>query len=145
MRTWAYTFSAVKTATGLAFKARSYFDRVVSTLGDGEEVIVTLTKPQEKRTNAQNRLAWGATYDQLIEALADEVGYDRHDKDGKEKLHEALCIKYGGTVKDPLTGLAVRKFRTSKATKQQFTDYVEWICRFAAQEHGVVITLPGEL
>lgn len=121
------------------------FDRAISILGDGEEVIVTVSKKADKRSLQANRALWGPTYDQLIDGIADEVGYDRHDRDGKEKLHEALCIKYGGTVTDPITGIDVRKFRTSQATKQQFSDYLEWVARYAATEHGIVITLPGEL
>jgi hypothetical protein len=145
MREWSYEFAAVKAPQGLMFTSRAFFDRAISTLGDGEEVIVTVAKKQDKRTSAQNRLAWGTTYAQILEGLADEVGYDRHDIDGKEKLHEGLCMKYGGTEKDPVTGHDVRKFRSSKATKQQFTEYIEWVCRFAAQEYGVVVTLPGEM
>ena len=40
-RAWSYEFAAVKTLTGLVFSSRAYFDRAISTLGDGEEVIVT--------------------------------------------------------------------------------------------------------
>lgn len=142
---WKYMFGAVKTARGLAFTSRPFFDRAISTLGDGEEVIVTVERKQEKRTNPQNRMAWGTVYSQLLDGLAAEVGYDRHDKDAKDKLHEGLTGKYGGLVVDPVTGFEVRKFRTSRATKQEFSDYIEWVARFAAQEHGVVIVLPGEL
>jgi hypothetical protein len=140
---WCYQFAAVKDASGLVFLSRAFFDRAISTLGDGEEVIVTVAKKQDKRSLAQNRAIWGPIYDQLIEGLADDVGYDRHDRDGKDKLHEGLCLQYAGTVKDPITGLDVRKFHTSKATKSEMADYIEWVARFAA-ERGVVVTLPRE-
>ncbi len=145
MKTWRFEFSAIKAKHGLMFASRTYFNRVISTLGDGEAVTVIVEKPQDTRSLAQNRALFGPVYDQLIDGLADEVGYDRHDKDGKDKLHEGLCIKYGGTVKDPITGLDVRKFRTSKATVSEFGAYLEWVARFAAQEHGVIVTLPGEM
>ena len=145
MKPWRYQFQAVKTPKGLTFTSRPYFDRAISTLGDGEAVTVTIEKPQDTRTMAQNRAIWGTIYDQIIEAIADEVGYDRHDKDGKERLHEGLCARYRGTTIDPVTKCEVRKFYTHRATVQQMADYIEWIPRFIAEEFGIVITLPGEM
>lgn len=142
---WSYSFTASRQPDGLVIAGRAYFDRVVSAqLAMGEVCDFTLSEHVEKRTSAQNRMIWGTVYDQLVDGLGDEVGYDRHDKAGKEKLHEGLCLKYGGTVKDPVTGLDVRKFHTSAASKEEFTAYVEWVARFAAEEYGVVIVLPGE-
>jgi len=146
MTRWLHTFIAVKTADGLSFGAgRPFFDRVVSTLGDGTEVVVTLAEKQDKRTNAQNRLIWSTVYDQLIAGIGESVGYDRHDKAGKEQLHLGLLMLYGGTVVEPLTKREVPKVHSSKMTKVEFTDYVAWIARWAAQEHGVVVALPGEV
>lgn len=139
---WTYTFGFAKGPEGLNILGRSYFDRVVSSLPLGQEGIMTLAPKKDTRTNAQNRMMWGHVYDQLLTGLASELGYERNEKD---YLHEALCRLYGGTVEDKATGLTVRKFRTSKATKKEFTDYIEWLARWAAQEHGVVIALPGEV
>jgi hypothetical protein len=72
------------------------------------------------------------------------VGYDKHDKAGKEQLHEGLLCLFGGTVIEPVTKREVAKVRSSKMSKQEFSEYVEWIARWAATEHGVVIVLPGE-
>jgi len=141
---WSYEFAAVKSQGALVYRSPEFFARAIATLGDGEEVVVKIAKPVDKRSLQANRALWGPIYDQLIDGLADAVSYDRHDRDGKEKLHEGLCIKYGGTVRDPITGLDVRKFRTSQASRQEFSDYMEWVARFAAEEYGVVITLPGE-
>jgi len=146
MTRWLHTFIAVKTPDGLSFGAgRPFFDRVVSTLGDGTEVVVTLAEKQDKRTNAQNRLIWGAIYSQLLEGIGESVGYDRHDKAGKEQLHEGLLMLFGGTIVEPVTKREVAKVRSSKMTKAEFSEYVAWIARWAAQEHGVVVALPGEL
>lgn len=142
MKGWTYTFSASRTPQGLVIAARPYFDRVVAaSLALGEVCDLTIAEHVEKRSNAQNRMMWSTVYDQLIEGLAREIGYEKNEKD---QLHEACCALYGGTVIDKVTGQAVRKFRTSTATKQEFTEYVEWLARWAAQEHGVVIVLPGE-
>ena len=106
---------------------------------------VTIAKRQDKRSLAANRALWGPIYSQVIDAIAEEVGYDRHDKAGKERLHEGLCIRYGGTAIDPISKREVRKFHTSKASVQQMSDYIEWIPRFMADEYHVVIVLPGEM
>jgi len=38
----------------------------------------------------------------------------------------------------------VRKFRSSKATKAQFKEYLEWLVQMVAEDYGVAIALPGE-
>jgi hypothetical protein len=146
MKGWTYTFSASRTPQGLLIAARPYFDRVVAaSLGMGEVCDLTISEHVEKRSNAQNRMAWGTVYDQLLEGIGDAAGYDRHERAAaKDLIHEGLTAKYQGTVTDKVTGQEVRKFRTSKASKQEFSDYIEWVARFAATEYGVVIVLPGE-
>ena len=141
---WRYEFSAVKGPKGLTFTSRAYFDRAISTLGDGEEVVVTVAKKVDKRSLAQNRGLWGPIYDQVIAGLEKEIGYDAHDKAGKEHMHEGLLQLFGGTVIDPVTKREVAKERSSTMTTQRFGEFVEWIARWAATEHGIVVTLPGE-
>lgn len=145
MSDWSYTFSAAKGPKGLEIQGRAYFNRVVSTLADGELVVVTLAPFKEKRSNKANRALWGPVYDSILLQLADAVGYDRHERaSAKELIHEGLCGKYGGYETCPVTKREIRKFRTSKATKQQFSDYLEWLARFCAEEYGIVVELPGE-
>jgi hypothetical protein len=143
--TWSYTFGAVKAPEGLVFTSRAYFDRALSTLGDGEELTVTVAKKQDKRSLAQNRALWGPIYDQLISGLAQETGIDAHDAIGKEQMHEGLLQLFSGTVIDPVTKREVAKERSSAMTTVRFGEFIEWIARYAATEHGIVVTLPGEL
>lgn len=145
MNGWRYDFAAVKGPKGLTFTNREAFRLVMSTLGDGEEVIVTVAKKQDKRSLAQNRALWGPIYDSLLDGIAESVGYDKHDKAGKEHMHEGLLMLFAGTVVDPVTKREVAKERSSTMTSQRFSEFMEWIARYAADEHGVVITLPGEM
>lgn len=143
---WSYTFIAAKDdKAGLMIQGRPYFDRVVSTLAAGELVVMKLEPWVEKRTNAQNRGMWGVTYDSLIAGLVTAGHYEPHERaQMKALIHEGLCAQYQGYVMCPVTKQQVRKFRTSKATKQEFSDFIEWVARFAAKEYGVVVELPGE-
>ena len=145
---WSYTFAAAKGPKGLTILARPYFDRVVSTLAEGEECVLTLSAKVEKRTNAQNRMLWGTTYDQLLMGIGHAEGLSVHDlkpnAKAKDYLHEGLCLEYAGTVTDPVTKRDVRKFRTSQATKAEFSAFVEWLAEYASKEYGVVVILPGE-
>lgn len=145
MGTWSYEFSAVKASSGLVFTSRPYFDRAISTLGDGEEVVVTVAKKQDRRSLAANRALWGPIYSQLIDGIAEQVGYDKHDKSGKEQLHEGPLMLFGGTVVDPITKREVAKERSSQMTVARFSEFMEWIARWAATEHGVVVVMPGEM
>ena len=55
-----YEFAAVKAPTGLVFTSpRLLRSRRSPPLGDGEEVTVTITKRQDKRSLAANRALWG--------------------------------------------------------------------------------------
>lgn len=144
MRVWSYEFAAVKAPTGLVYRSPAFFDRAISTLGDGEEVIVTVAKPKNARSLAANRALWGPVYSQVMDGIAESVGYDKHDKAGKEQLHEGLLMLFGGTVIDPITKKEVAKERSSQMNVQRFSEFLEWICRWAADEYGVVVTLPGE-
>ena len=142
---WTYTFAATKNAKNQpVILARPYFDRVLSTLAVGEEFDLTISEHLDKRTNKQNRLMWGTVYDQLLAGLAADQ-YDSHERaEAKALIHEGLCGRYQGFVQDKVTGVDVRKFRSSKATKAEFTAFVEWAAKYAAETLGVVIVLPGE-
>ena len=145
MKGWTYTFAATKNAKNEpVILARPYFNRVLSTIAVGEEFDLTIAEHQEKRSNKQNRMVWGTILDQLIAGLAADQ-YEPHERaEAKELIYEGLCAKYQGYVTDAVTGQQVRKFRGSKATKAEFTEFVEWVARFAAQECGIVVVLPGE-
>lgn len=155
-REWSYDFAAVKSPQGLVFTSRDFFDRAISTLGDGEEVTVKVSKRVDKRSLQQNRALWGPIYDQLIqgvrdkldatfEAIAEQTGVDKHDRIGKEHMHEGLLQLFSGTVIDPVTHREVAKERSSTMSTTRFAEFIEWIARYAADEHGVVVTLPGEM
>ena len=90
-------------------------------------------------------LILGMIGSQLLAGIAESVGYDAHDKAGKEHMHEGLLMLFSGTVVDPVTKREVARERSSSMTVQRFGEYLEWIARWAADEHGVVVTLPGEL
>lgn len=144
-RPWSYDFAAVKAPAGLVFTSRGYFDRVIATLGDGEEVTVRVSKRLDTRSVQQNRMLWGPIYEQLIAGIALNTGVDHHDALSKEYMHEGLLMLFSGTVIDPVTKQPVAKERSSQMSTQRFSEYVEWLARYAAEEHGVVVTLPGDL
>lgn len=144
MESWRYEFLTTKAAHGLVFASRSYYERVVSTIGDGEPVIVTLSKPQDKRSLQQNKALWGPIYDQLIDGICRNQGIALGDRKSKELMHEGLLQAFGGTVIDPVTKREVTKERSSDMTVERFGEFMEFIAVYAAQEHNVIITLPGE-
>lgn len=103
----------------------------------GEDVDFVIRKYRANRSTAQNAWVWGVAYP----LIAEHVGYDRHEIDD---LHYALVAKCFGTHVDERLGTDVPNARSSKLTTKQFSDYMEWLVRFAAQELGVVIPLPDE-
>lgn len=138
------SFGVAKGPKGITFLSRPYFDRYVASLPDGWIGKLTLEAHQDKRTSKQNRTLWGVCYESIVQQIAEEVGYDKHDKAGKEQLHEGLLMLYGGVKQCPITKREVAAKRSSKMTVAEFADYIEWIARWAATEYGIVVELPSD-
>ena len=141
---FSQAFSAAKGPKGLVIQARPFFDRYLQSLPDGQLLVLTVEPRKDKRTGKQNRTLWGVVYESLVQQVAEEVGYDKHDKAGKEQLHEGLLMLFGGVKKCPITGREVAAKRSSKMTVAEFADYIEWIARWAATEYGIVVELPSD-
>lgn len=137
-------FAVAKGPKGIGFAVRPFFDRWWQSLPDGWQGKATFEVRKDKRTNKQNRTLWGVVYESLVQQISEEVGYDRHDKAGKEQLHEGLLMLYGGVKKCPITKRDVAAKRSSKMTVAEFADYIEWIARWAATEYGIVVELPSD-
>jgi hypothetical protein len=92
---------------------------------------------RRRRSDRQNAWIWGVAYPLIAETL----GYDRHEHD---EIHYALVAKCFGTHHDDKLAIDVPNVRSSKLSTKQFSDYMDWLVRFAAQEWGCVIPLPDE-
>ena len=104
----------------------------------GKPVEVVVRRKRSQRSLEQNAWAWGCAYPVLAETL----GYDR---DEHEELHYALVAKWGGTHLDEKLGVEVANKRSSQLSTAEFSDYMEWLVRFAAKEFDCVIPLPNEV
>lgn len=100
-------------------------------------VEVVVRRERSRRSLAQNAWVWGVAYPLLAETL----GYDR---DEHETLHYALVEKWGGKRFDERLRVDVPNKRSSKLSTVEFSDYMEWLVRFAAREFNCVIPLPDE-
>lgn len=108
----------------------------------GKEFVITVKAKESKRSIAQNRWLWG----QALPLIAEHLGYDRHEHD---RLHyDLLAVRFGTEAIAPLLpGAPPRiapKRTSSRLTVAEFSDYMDWLCRYAATEFGVVLPLPDE-
>jgi hypothetical protein len=103
---------------------------------EGERVELVLRNRKSQRSLDQNAWIWGVAYPLLAEGL----GYDAHEHD---VLHYALVEKWGGSSWDKRLRTMVPNKRSSHLTTKEFSDYMEWLVRFAA-ECGVIVPLPDE-
>lgn len=104
----------------------------------GRRVEVLIREEGRQRSNDQNAWLWGVAYP----VLAEELGYD---KDEHEDLHYGLVAKWGGEHYDKRVGAMVPDKRSSKLTTKEFSEYMEWLVRFAATKcGGILIPLPNE-
>ena len=101
-------------------------------------VEVVVKRQQQQRSLDQNAWIWGVAYP----VIAEELGYDKHEHDD---LHYALIAKCFGEHFDKRVGAMVPNKRSSKLTTKEFSEYMEWLVRFAATElGGIVVPLPNE-
>lgn len=108
----------------------------------GQYVELTLRKQRTQRSHVQNRWLWGCA----LELLVEDFGYDIHErKAAKEHLHYKLVRICFGTHHDAKLGEDVPNVRSSKLSTAEFSRYMEWLVRYAAQEYHVVIPLPNEI
>lgn len=103
----------------------------------GKPVDITIKVHRSQRSLDQNAWIWGRAYP----LIAEELGYDY---DEHEMLHYSLIAECFGTTFDPRLGREVPNARSSQLNTEQFSEYMEWLVRWAAREHGIVVPLPSE-
>lgn len=95
---------------------------------------------KSRRTNDQNALLW-ALYDDALKQGGEALGgWSRDD------IHEFMLGEYWGwDVCEAFGRKRMKpKRRSSRLTKLEFSDFVEFVVRRFA-EHGIVLELPGDL
>ena len=94
---------------------------------------------KSRRSNEQNALLWALYSDAKAKGGETLGGWDT------ETIHEYMLGEYFGWVTSEALG---RKRwtpvkRSSRLTKLEFSDFVEFVVRRFA-EHGIVLALPGD-
>lgn len=104
---------------------------------EGKAVEAVIRPRKTKRSLVQNSWLWGVA----IPLLADSLGYDKHEH---EALHYQLLAECFGSAYDQRFGREVPRVTSSRLSTKEFSDYMEWLVRWAAVEHQCVIPLPDE-
>ena len=104
---------------------------------EGKRVETVIRPRKTKRSGVQNNWLWGVA----IPLLADALGYDTHEH---EQLHYQLLAECFGSAYDQRFGREVPRVTSSRLSTKEFSDYMEWLVRWAAVEHGCIIPLPNE-
>jgi len=109
--------------------------RWIKTFKNGTHVECTIRKHRSKRSNEQNRYYWGV----VISILSDHFGYD------PEEMHEEMKLMFNPIRSKIDPARTIGGSTTKLSTVEFFSDeqsYVERICRWAAEQHGVYIPPP---
>lgn len=99
---------------------------------------VTLEEFKPRRSDMQNAFLWGVVYPSILEGGGEALaGWQKDD------LHEYMLGEHFGWETLTLGGKTVHKpvRRSSRLNKQDFSDYLEFLSRRAA-ELGIVIPEP---
>lgn len=112
----------------------------ISTLDAGTAWEIEIRQRKSRRTDQQNRYLWGVVYKTILKAGGEALGGWT-----AEDLHEYFLGEHFGWEK--LRGFGRTRMkpmrRSSRLTKMEFVDYVDFIIRKAAGL-GVVIPDPQE-
>ena len=114
---------------------REAIARWIKTFKAGTHVDCTIKKHSSKRSNEQNRYYWGV----VISILSDHFGYD------PEEMHEEMKLMFNPIQSRIDPTRRIGGSTTKLSTVEFFSDeqsYVERICRWAAEQHGVYIPPP---
>lgn len=108
--------------------------RFVQSLPDSKAWKVEIAQYARRRSDEQNRFLWGVVYPAFEQALE---GWD------KEDIHEFLLgEKFGWQRLEGMGRPKVKPIkRSSKLTKAEFAEYVDFVIRKGA-EHGVYVPEP---
>ena len=99
---------------------------------NGKRVQVTVEKIKHSRTNGQNRYLWGVCY----KLIADHTGAE------PEEVHAALKFQFSSKR---FIGNLVAASSTARMDTILFTEYIEEVRRWAAEELSINIPDPGEV
>ena len=111
---------------------------MVRWLDAGKSWKVTLEEFKPRRSDSQNAFLWGVVYPSILEGGGEALaGWQKDD------LHEFMLGEHFGWETLTLGGKTVHKpvRRSSRLNKQDFSDYLEFLSRRAA-ELGIVIPEP---
>ena len=101
---------------------------------EGKEIELRVDKYKEKRTLAQNRYYWI-----ICTIVAEETG---HDPEEIHQIFKSMFLKTWTKLKHK----RIQRIQsTTELDTKEFTDYVDKCSRFAGQELGIFIPLPGEI
>jgi hypothetical protein len=112
--------------------------RMAQHLPTGKPFSVTVEVWKKPRTNQQNAYLWGVAYPAILEGGGEALkGWSRDD------IHEYMTGEFGGW--EVLEGFGRKRMRpvmrSSQMTKQQFSDYLDWLGAKCA-DMGIVIPEP---
>ena len=101
---------------------------------------VTVEVWKKPRTQPQNNFLWGVAYPAILEGGGEMLrGWSRDD------IHEYMVGEFGGW--ETLEGFGRKRMRpvmrSSQMTKQQFSDYLDWLSAKCA-DMGIHIPHPYE-
>jgi hypothetical protein len=100
----------------------------------GQLVTVRPVGQRRQRSLDQNAYWWAVP----VAIIADYCGYE------PEQMHYALLGEWRGYADGPVGPPVPRCASSSKLTTSEFTELIDWVQRWAAQELDVQIPSPGE-
>lgn len=105
----------------------------------GRKTELVLRLRTSQRSDKQNRWIWGIAY----RILGPHWGYEENEH---EAMHYGLLAQCFGTKPNSRFWIRVPRVTSSRRlSTKEFSEYMEWLVRYAAVEEGIRIPLPNEV
>lgn len=111
------------------------------------DVTLTLSRKKRTRSTEANAYLWGVVYEDILQglrAIAQDAG-ERCPFADRDELHDAMKYLRLGVEVLNVNGVTIeRPHPTRSMDSKEFTAYVDWLKKMAAERWRIYVREPGE-
>ena len=125
-------------------KNESFFSDLINQF-EGQDIVISLSKEEKRRSNKQNDWYWGVAIPLIIQEIQNNTG-EKYSKDDIHDWNMARAVKLQPIIKEMFdeTIVVYKQKKTSRMSTKEFSDFKEIIQKYWA-EREIYISDPNEI
>jgi len=128
----------------IMIKNESFFSDLINQF-EGQDIVISLSKEEKRRSNKQNDWYWGVAIPLIIQEIQNNTG-EKYSKDDIHDWNMARAVKLQPIIKEMFdeTIVVYKQKKTSRMSTKEFSDFKEIIQKYWA-EREIYISDPNEI